>query len=133
MAAKATAMTLLVVKKMDRAIEFYTKKLGAKLVMRGTGEMEEGWAEVSLAGATFWLVAPDTKEKRTLAYQGLVVPNIKRTVTDLQKKGVKFDKAEEMGPDSTVDGPISSGPFGASAFFKDTEGNLWMLFQAPAM
>jgi catechol 2,3-dioxygenase-like lactoylglutathione lyase family enzyme len=133
MAAKATAMTLLVVKKMDRAIDFYTKKLGAKLVMRGTGEMEEGWAEVSLAGATFWLVAPDTMEKRTLAYQGLVVPNIKRTVTDLQKKGVKFDKAEAMGPDSKVDGPISSGPFGTSAFFKDTEGNLWMLFQAPAM
>jgi catechol 2,3-dioxygenase-like lactoylglutathione lyase family enzyme len=131
MALKADVVTLIPVKKMARAIEFYTKKLDAKVLMRGDGAMKDWWASIEIADHEFWLVGADASERRKLAYQALVVKNIKKAVAKLMDKGVKFEKGEagEMG--NKVDGPISSGENGASAFFKDTESNLWMVFEGP--
>lgn len=129
MAAGMRVATLMPVRKMSRAISFYTKTLGGKLNARGEGEMKDFWASVRLAGSEIWLVAPGKPEKRKLAYTTLIVPNIKRTVAALTKKRVKFDKAERMGPETRVEGPIAFEPFGASAFFKDSEGNLLMVWQ----
>jgi catechol 2,3-dioxygenase-like lactoylglutathione lyase family enzyme len=131
MALKAEVVTLIPVKKMARAIEFYTKKLDAKVLMRGYGEMKDWWSSIEIADREFWLVGADATEKRKLAYQALTVKNIKKAVAKLTDKGVKFEKGEagEMG--DTVDGPISSGKNGSTAFFKDTESNLWMVIQGP--
>jgi uncharacterized glyoxalase superfamily protein PhnB len=132
MASSVTFVTLVPVRNMSRAIQFYSKKLDGKVVMRGTGAMKNYWAAMRLAGHDIWLVTPDKPEKRSLSYTTLVVKNAKRYVQGLQKRGVKFEKAERMGPDTVVDGPIASNDYGASAFFKDPEGNLWMVFQNPA-
>lgn len=129
MASKPYVATLVPIKNMDRALKFYTKTLGAKMGDRGMGEMKDGWASVHLLGHELWLIAPGAQEKRKLAYTTMVVPNIKRFVKKLTDSGVKFAKAERMGPDTKVDGPIATESFGASAFFNDSEGNLWMVWQ----
>jgi uncharacterized glyoxalase superfamily protein PhnB len=131
MADSASFVTLVPIRNMTRAIKFYTDRLGGKLTMRGTGDMKDGWASMRLAGHDVWLISPEKREKRTLAYTTLVVKNAKSYVKALQKKGVKFQRATPMGPGSTVDGPLVVNPYGTSAFFKDSEDNLWMVWQNP--
>lgn len=129
MASDARLVALIPVKKMSRAIDFYTKKLDAKLLYRAEGEMKDFWADLKVGGVEVWFVAPEKQEKRRLAYHTFSVKNIKRFVAKLKKRGVKFSKAEPMNKKSRVEGPIVFEEFGASAFFKDTEGNLLMVWQ----
>ncbi len=128
--AAAKLVTLMPIRDMTRALRFYTKTLGGRMTDRAPGRMRNMWASVRLAGADIWLIAPERFERRALAYSTLLVKNIRSTVRALAKKGVKFQRAERMGPDSKVEGPIVSDSVGAAAFFKDSEGNLLMLFQA---
>lgn len=120
--------TLIPVKNMDRAIKFYTEVLGGKATGRAEGEMEDFWASVKVSKSEFWLVSPEEKEKRELAYSVFLVKDIKAAVSELREKGAKFQKAEKT-PDNRVEGPIAYDAVGAVAFFKDTEGNLLMLYQ----
>jgi len=122
-------VTLIPIRKMSRAIKFYTKGMGGKLLNRGRGAMRDSWASVRLGDAEVWLITPSKREKRTLAYSTFVVKNIKVYVRGLQGRGVKFQRAQRMGPDSRVEGPVTYESFGASAFFKDTEGNVLMAWQ----
>jgi catechol 2,3-dioxygenase-like lactoylglutathione lyase family enzyme len=121
--------TIVPVRDMDRAVKFYTSTLGGKLLHRMEGEMKDFWASVKVGGSEFWLVAPEEREKRELAYSVFVVEDVKAAVHDLNGKAVKFRRGEKMGDDSKVKGPISYSSAGATAFFKDSEGNLLMLFQ----
>ena len=129
MAKGARLVTLMPVRNMNRAIKFYTKTLGGRMGDRGRGVMRDFWASATLGGAEIWLVAPSEREKRNLAYSTLLVRNIKSYVKGLQRKGVKFQRAERSGPETRIDGPIAFEQFGASAFFKDSEGNLLMVWQ----
>jgi len=131
MADQARLVTLIPVRKMGRAIEFYTKKLGAKVVMRGEGPMKDYWSALKVGGVDVWFTRADKTEKRKLAYQNFTVKNIQRYVAQLQKKGIKFEKAEKMSRETKVEGPIAFDTYGASAFFHDSEGNLLMVYQAP--
>jgi catechol 2,3-dioxygenase-like lactoylglutathione lyase family enzyme len=122
--------SLVPVKNMDRAVKFYTATLGGKLLLRMEGEMKDFWASVKVGGSEFWLVSPEEREKMELAYSVFVVDDIKAAVDELKGKGVKFNRGEKMGKESRVEGPITyDPPAGATAFFKDSEGNLLMLFQ----
>lgn len=130
----ASLVSLIPIRNMNRAIKFYTKALGARLVYRGRGSMRDSWASLSLADGDIWLVTPEKREKRELAYNVLMVKNIKSYVKKLQKNGVKFQRAERMGPDTKIDGVIAIESFGSAAMFKDSEGNLIMVWQYnPAM
>lgn len=129
MLSKAQMATLMPITKMNRAIKFYTKSLGGKLTYRGRGQMRDFWASVKLGPNVIWLIAPQKREKRKLAYSTFLVKNIKSAVKDLKQKGVKFQAAERMGPETKVEGPIAFDTFGASAFFKDSEGNSLMIWQ----
>jgi predicted enzyme related to lactoylglutathione lyase len=132
MAKSPEFVTLVPIRNMSRAIRFYSKQLGGRLVMRGTGSMKNSWASMSVAGHQIWLVTPQKREKRNLAYMTLIVKDAKRYVKTLQRRGVKFERAEPMGPDSKVDGPLVDAGYGISAYFKDPEGNLWMVWQNPS-
>ncbi|EQD52010.1 glyoxalase/bleomycin resistance protein/dioxygenase [mine drainage metagenome] len=129
MAAGTQWVTLVPISNMNRAIRFYTKALGGKVVYRGRGAMRNFWAALKIGGSDIWLVAPQKREKRSLAYSVLLVKNARSTVARLKAKGVKFRRPERMSRESKVDGSITYDSFGASAFFKDTEGNLLMLWQ----
>lgn len=122
-------VTLIQVKKMSRAIKFYTKVLGGKLLEGGRGEMKDFWASLQVGGTGVWLVGADKPEKKKLAYQAFLVKDIRSTVKELQKKKVKFERAERASKESRVEGPIGWEPWGGSAFFKDSEGNLLMVWQ----
>ncbi len=125
--------TLVTVKNMDRAVKFYTETLGGKVLYRDEGEMKDYWASLQIGDTEFWLVVPDVKEKRTLAYWTFVVKDIRAAVKDLQAKGVKFQRAEKNTKETKIEGPVAVEPFGAEAFFKDSEGNLLMLWQTTGM
>lgn len=127
---KAGFVTLVPVKKMDRAIKFYTEGLGGKLVSEGEGDMQDSWASVKVGKQEFWLITPESWEKRDLAYNAFVVDDIKAAVEDLRKRGVKFGKGEKLDDKTKVEGPISRHEWGAEAFFKDSEGNLLMLWES---
>ncbi len=127
--SKAHWVTLMPVRNMNRAVRFYRTRLAAKVLYRGTGPMKDFWSSLRVAGAEVWLIAPEKREKRSLAYTTIVVPSIKTFVRGLQKKGVKFEKPERGGPDTRIEGPIAWESFGASAYFKDSEGNLLMAWQ----
>ncbi len=129
MVFEAKFASIIPIRNMNRALKFYTGKLGGKLLMRAEGEMKDNWASVKVAKSEFWLVTPQKHEKRDLSYSVFVVKNIKHTVSDLKKKGVRFQRAERMGENTRIEGSIAYEEFGAVAFFKDTEGNLLMLWQ----
>ena len=129
MLAKSTPIRLIPIKDLDRALKFYTETLGGKLGMRGEGDMKDSWASVTINKVEFWLIEPEKHEKAELAYNAFLVGDIKATVSGLKKKGIKFEPPEE-GKDIKVDGPIAEMSWGAkSAFFKDSEGNLLMLWE----
>jgi catechol 2,3-dioxygenase-like lactoylglutathione lyase family enzyme len=129
MLEKAGFVTFVTVKKMDRAIRFYTDALGGKLLSNGEGDMEDSFASVKVGKNEFWLIRPSAWEKRELAYNAFVVEDIKAAVADLRSRGVKFSRAERSGPDTKIEGPVARHAWGAEAFFKDSEGNLLMLWQ----
>ena len=129
MAPGPRLVTLIPIQKMDRAIKFYTKTLGGKVLYRGEGPMKNFWASLKVGGAEVWFVAPDKREKRKLAYHTLLVKDIRKYVAELKRRGVKFEKADLMSKETKVEGPIAFDTFGASAFFKDSEGNLLMTWQ----
>jgi predicted enzyme related to lactoylglutathione lyase len=131
MLSKAGFATVIPIRNMDRAIRFYTKTLRGSLNMRAEGDRRNYFASVSLGQTQFWLVKPEKREKRDLAYSTFIVDDIKRTVAGLKSKGVKFLRAEKMRPKSRVDGPILYTSHGAESFFKDSEGNQLMLWEAP--
>ena len=130
MLSKSRFAALIPIKNLDRALKFYTGSLGGKLKDRGQGEMKDSWASVTMNKAELWLIKPQKHEKMELAYNVFIVDDIKRTVTEMTKARVKFLPGEQMGPGTKVDGPIPSMPWGAkSAFLKDSEGNLLMLWE----
>jgi catechol 2,3-dioxygenase-like lactoylglutathione lyase family enzyme len=129
MLEKAGFVTFVTVKKMDRAIKFYTDGLGGKLVSRGEGEMKDSWASVKIGKSEFWLIIPSDWEKRELSYSAFIVDDMAAAVADLRKRGVKFNRAEKYDSETKIEGPIARHSWGAEAFFKDSEGNLLMLWQ----
>jgi catechol 2,3-dioxygenase-like lactoylglutathione lyase family enzyme len=129
MLSKSQMVTLITIRDMNRAIRFYTKTLGGKLRYRGTGAMKDFWAGIKMGSSEIWLVAPEKWEKRSLAYTTFLVKNIKATVKELQGKGVKFQRAQKIGPETRIDGPVAWESSGAAAFFKDPDGNVLMVWQ----
>ena len=129
MATGARLVTLIPIRDMNRAIKFYTKAVGGRLKDRGRGRMRNFWASMKLADSEVWFIAPDKFEQRKLAYTMLLVKNIKGFVRKLQTNGVRFQRAERLGPGTRVEGPIAFESWGAAAFFKDSEGNLMMVWQ----
>ena len=129
MAGKEQLVSLIPVRDMNRAIKFYTKMLGGKMGYRGQGDMKDSWASVSLHGHDLWLIEPEARESRKLAYTVFLVKDLKAYVTGLVAKGVKFQKAEKNTPQTKIEGPIARDVWGASAVFKDSEGNVLMAWQ----
>ena len=127
--SKSRFATIVPIVNMSRAIRFYTEALGGKLLVRGEGDMKDGWASVRVGKEEFWLVKPQSRERRKLSYSVFLVDEIAAAVKELQGRGVKFEKAEGTGKDSKVKGSIAYEAYGASAFFKDSEGNLMMMWQ----
>jgi predicted enzyme related to lactoylglutathione lyase len=77
----------------DRAIEFYTKKLGFELVTDQPFNEQQRWIELKIPGAQtgISLFTPDEHQARigTFVNTAIACDNVERTYRELQEKGVE--------------------------------------------
>ena len=100
----------------DRALAFYTKKLGFSVVTDQPFGENDRWLELRIPGADTRVVLwkqPD----RAGQFGGFVfwTDDVEGTHKELTAKGVTFDQ------------PPKKEPWGTSAIFRDSEGNQFVL------
>lgn len=103
------------VRDQDRALRFYTEKLGLRVLTDQEFTAAQRWIELSIPGAEtgITLFTPEGQEDRvgTFVNTSWEVDNIDKTYSELQAKGVEFAK------------PPEKQPWGTFAIMKDSEGN----------
>jgi predicted enzyme related to lactoylglutathione lyase len=99
----------------DRALRFYTEKLGMRVLTDQEFTAKQRWIELSIPGAEtgIALFTPEGHEDRigTHINTSWEVDNIEKTYEELVARGVEFVK------------PPQKQAWGSFAIFKDSEGN----------
>jgi predicted enzyme related to lactoylglutathione lyase len=99
----------------DRALRFYTEKLGFSVVGDVPFDEKQRWITLAIPGAetTVALFTPPGQEDRvgSLVNMGFLAPDIQKTYEEMSAKGVEFVK------------PPTQQAWGSYALFKDSEGN----------
>ncbi len=99
----------------DRALRFYTEKLGFRILTDQEFSKTQRWIELSIPGAETGIVlfTPEGHESRvgTFVNTSWEVDNVQKTYDELVERGVEFK------------GPPQSQPWGTFAMMKDSEGN----------
>ena len=103
----------------DRALAFYTEKLGFKVLTDQPYKEKQRWIELMINGAEtrFVLFTPDGQEDQIGSFfnGALACDDVERTYRELAQRGVEF-----------VSGPKQE-PWGTFAVFKDPDGNQFVL------
>lgn len=103
------------VREQDRALRFYTEKLGFRVLTDQQFSETQRWIELSIPGAETGIVlfTPQGHEDRIGSFVNTSweVDNIEKTYAELQEKGVEFR------------GPPQKQPWGTFVMMKDSEGN----------
>ena len=102
----------------DRALAFYTTKLGFKVVTDQPFNETQRWIELRIGSADtrFVLFAMDGGPKPGGPFNGaLACDNVERTYEELMGRGVEFMSAPQKQP------------WGTFASFKDPDGNQFVL------
>jgi catechol 2,3-dioxygenase-like lactoylglutathione lyase family enzyme len=103
----------------DRALAFYTEKLGFAVATDAPFNDTQRWIELRIPGAETRVVlfTPDGHEDRigTFSSISFVADDVVRTYEELSARGVEFS-----GPPQTAD-------WGSFAIFKDPDGNSFVL------
>ena len=103
------------VQNQDRALAFYTEKLGFRILTDQAFSEDQRWIELSLPGAETGIVlfTPKGHEDRvgTFVNSSCEVDNIEKTYTELVEKGGEFS------------GPPQQQPWGKFVMMQDSEGN----------
>ncbi len=102
----------------DRALAFYTEKLGFRLLTDQPFDEKQRWIELGVPGADTRIVLfrfndglqPGTKMNITFW-----ADDVEKTVGELESKGVQF----VMKP--------QKADWGTAAIFKDTDGNTFVI------
>jgi predicted enzyme related to lactoylglutathione lyase len=113
---KRVKFTTVPVQDQDRALEFYTKKLGLR-VFTDQAMGDSRWIELQVPGAET-LVVLFPQQGHTpgpLPALVFVADNVRATYEELKAKGVEFTQ------------PPTKEPWGEHAILKDSEGNLVLL------
>jgi predicted enzyme related to lactoylglutathione lyase len=101
----------------NRALDFYTRKLGFKVAT--DQELGEGmrWIELKIGSAETKLVLFSPPGKEPGGFQNIVfqTDNVQKTYDELKARGVEFTQEPR------------TEPWGTSAMFKDSEGNVFVL------
>jgi predicted enzyme related to lactoylglutathione lyase len=107
------------VRDQDRALAFWTEKVG--LTIATDQPMGEGrrWIELKIPGAQTGLVlhTPPGHEDRIGSFQNLSfgVDDVDKTYRELSERGVEFTQ------------PPTKEPWGSYAIFKDPDGNTFVV------
>jgi predicted enzyme related to lactoylglutathione lyase len=103
------------VRDQDRALRFYTQKLGLRILTDQEFSEKQRWIELSIPGAEtgVTLFTPDGQEDRigTFVNTSWEVDNVEKTYEELLGRGVEFA------------GPPEKQPWGTFVILKDSEGN----------
>jgi predicted enzyme related to lactoylglutathione lyase len=103
------------VRDQDRALNFYTEKLGFRVLTDQQLSEKQRWIELSIPGAETGIVlfTPEGQEDRigTFVNTSWEVGDVEKAYTELQGKGVEFAKTPQKQP------------WGTFAILKDSEGN----------
>lgn len=107
------------VKNQDRAIEFYTKKLGFEIACDVPFADNQRWIEIKIPGSDTQLVlfTPQGHEDRIGTFSNIMFScdEIEKTYENMKKRGVDFSH------------PPKKEPWGTYTIFKDCEGNSFCL------
>lgn len=106
----------------ERALDFYTNKIGFSLLTEQDFDEKQRWIELKVPGADTGvaLFTPDGHENRvgTFLNTAFEVDNLAKTYEELVEKGVEFL------------GPITKEDWGSFAIMKDSEGNTICISQS---
>jgi len=107
------------VRDQQRALDFYTSKLGFTIMTDQPFDGGRRWLELRIPGAETRVVlfTPDGWEDRIGGFLNVVFfsDNVEKTAADLASKGVEFVQ------------PPKKEPWGTSAIFKDADSNQFVL------
>jgi catechol 2,3-dioxygenase-like lactoylglutathione lyase family enzyme len=121
---RAATVGFLATSKPDKARTFFRDALGLKL------ESEDGFALVfGTANGPLRIQKVNTFTPHAFTAFGWIVSNARRSVRDLTKRGVRFERYPFMEQD---DDGIWLAPGGTKvAWFKDPDGNILSLSEPP--
>jgi predicted enzyme related to lactoylglutathione lyase len=107
------------VRDQDRALEFYTKKLGMRVVTDSPYDDKQRWIELAIPRADTKLVLFNTSEDESSiggpSNITFVADDVFATAAELKARGVEL-----------VQEPAKAD-WGTAAVFKDSEGNIFVL------
>ena len=103
----------------NRALDFYTDKLGFTIITDQPFDEKQRWIELRIPKAETCVVlfTPEGEEKRIGSFMNMsyTCDDIEKTYEELKRRGVEFE------------GPLQKQPWGTYAMFKDTEGNRFVV------
>src|SRR5687767_563600 len=103
----------------NRALDFYTEKLGFTIITDQPFDDKQRWIELRVPKAETRVVlfTAEGEEKRigSMMPMAYACDDIDKTYEELKKRGVEFD------------GPPEKQPWGSYAMFKDSEGNKFVI------
>jgi predicted enzyme related to lactoylglutathione lyase len=107
------------VRDQNRALDFYTEKLGFTIITDQPFDEKQRWIELRIPKAETRVVlfTPEGQEDRVGSFSPLVFAcaDVEETYAELKKRGVVFD------------GPPEKQPWGTFAKFRDSEDNQFVL------
>jgi catechol 2,3-dioxygenase-like lactoylglutathione lyase family enzyme len=116
---KAVKFVSIPVKDQDQALDFYTKKLGFKIMTDQPFDGKQRWIELGVNGGDTKVVlfTPDGHQDRigTVSNVVFVTDDVEKTYNELSARGVQFEQ------------PPVKASWGTSSVFKDQDGNLFAL------
>lgn len=116
---KAIKFASIPVRDQDRALDFYTTKLGFTIITDQPFGEGQRWIELGIPGGETRVVlyTPPGQEDRVGSFSNIVFAsdNVERTYNELSGRGVEFSQAPQKQP------------WGTCAIFKDVDGNQFVL------
>src|SRR5437667_6741183 len=107
------------VRDQNRALDFYTDKLGFTIITDQPFDEKQRWIELRIPKAETRVVlfTPEGDENRVGSFMNMsyTCDDIHKTYDELKKRGVEFE------------GPPQKQPWGTYAMFKDSEGNRFVV------
>ncbi len=103
----------------NRALDFYTEKLGFTIITDQPFDEKQRWIELRVPKAdtrvVLFTAEGEAKRIGTMMNMSYACDDIEKTYEELRARGVEFD------------GPPEKQPWGIYAMFKDSEGNRFVL------
>ena len=119
---KAVKFVSIPVKDQDKALEFYTKKLGLKVITDSPFDGKQRWIELAIPRADTKLVlfTAEGQDKMIGGFMNItfVADDVEATAKEMKAKGVEFVQEPKKAD------------WGTAAIFKDVDGNQFVLVDA---